>query len=133
MDRLKQLKTYPFGLFLWLEWIFWGCALLSNLPISYTWIKYHSPDTYVWLGFTLSLLCMLALGTMGLKFPQKKRLKWLYFWVQIALIWLPTIYNHKIDLSFFLCLIVAMRNGLIFRPRECKLANALLFLSLIHI
>ena len=131
MDRLKQLKTYPFGLFLWLEWIFWGCALLSNLPISYTWIKYHSPDTYVWLGFTLSLLCMLALGTMGLKFPQKKRLKWLYFWVQIALIWLPTIYNHKIDLSFFLCLIVAMRNGLIFRPRECKLANALLFLSFI--
>ena len=131
MKRLKQLKTYPAGLFLWLEWILLCAALLSDLPNSYTWIEYYSPDTYVWLGFALSLLCMLALGTMGLKFPQKKRHKWLYFWVQIALIWLPTIYNHKIALSFFLCLIVAMRNSLIFEPREGKLANVLLFLSFI--
>lgn len=131
MDRLKQLKTYPSGLFLWLEWILLSSALLSDLPNSYAyaWIEYDSPDTYVWLGFTLSLLCMLVLGTMGLKFPQRKRSKWVYFWVQIALIWLPTIYNHEIDLSFFLCLIVAMRNGLIFEPRACKLANVLLFLS----
>ncbi|MEM8723084.1 MAG: sensor histidine kinase [Cyanobacteria bacterium P01_G01_bin.39] len=132
MDRLKQLKTYPSGLLLWLEWILLGSALLADLPSSYAWIKYDNPDTSsVWLGFILSLLCMLALGMMGLRFPQKKRSKWLYFWVQIALIWLPTIHNHKIDLSFFLCLIVAMRNGLIFESRECKLANVILFLSFI--
>lgn len=129
MERLKQLKTYPSGLFLWLEWILLGSALLSDLPGSYVWIKYDSPDTYVWLGFALSLLCMLTLGAMGLKFPQKKRHRWLYFWVQIALIWLPTVYNHEIALPFFLYLIVAMRNGLIFEQRECQLANVLLFLS----
>ncbi|VEP17189.1 hypothetical protein H1P_5620001 [Hyella patelloides LEGE 07179] len=53
MDRLKQLKTYPSGLFLWLEWILLGSALLADLPSSYAWIEYDSPDTYVWLGFTL--------------------------------------------------------------------------------
>ena len=131
MDRLKQLKTYPFGLFLWLEWILLGSALLVDLPRSYAWNKYDSPDTYVWLGFTLSLLCMLALGAMGLKLPQKERLKWIYFGLQITLIWLPTIYNYKPDLSLFSYLIVAMRNGLIFRSRGCKLANALLFLSFV--
>ena len=131
MDRLKQLKTYPFGLFLWLEWILLGSALLVDLPRSYAWNKYDSPDTYVWLGFTLSLLCMLALGAMGLKLPQKERLKWIYFGLQITLIWLPTIYNYKTDLSLFSYLIVAMRNGLIFRSRGCKLANALLFLSFV--
>ncbi|MEO1341607.1 MAG: hypothetical protein AAFV28_10810, partial [Cyanobacteria bacterium J06635_13] len=131
INRLKYLKIYPFGLFLWLEWILLGCALLSDLPSSYAWIEYDSPDTYVWIGFILSLLCMLTLGMMGLKFPQKKRSKWLYFWLQIALILLPTIYSHKIDLSCFLFLIVAMRNGLIFTTRESKVANTLLFLSFV--
>ena len=129
MNRLKQLKTYPFGLFLWLEWILLGSALLVDLPRSYVWIEYDNPGTSISIGFTLSLLCILTIGTMGLKLPQKKSHKWLYFGLQIALIWLPTFYNHKVDLSFFCCLIVAIRNCIIFKPKECKLANILLFLS----
>ena len=101
MERLKQLKTYPFGLFLWLEWILLGSALLVDLPNSYSWKRYYNPDTSLWLGFTLSLMCMLALGAIGLKLPRKKRSKWLYFSLQIALIWLPAIYNYKIELSLF--------------------------------
>lgn len=129
MNRLKQLKKYPFGLFLWLEWILLGCALLANLPNSYTWTEYNNPGSSIVVGFTLSLLCMLALGAMGLKLPQQKSHKWLYFGLQIALIWLPTLHNYKVELSFFCCLIVALRNCIIFRLRECKLANVLLFFS----
>ena len=129
MNRLKQLKTYPFGLFLWLEWILLGSALLVDLPSSYAWTEYDNPGTSISIGFTLSLLCILAIGAMGLKLPQKKSHKWLYFGLQIALIWLPTFYNYKVDLSFFCCLIVAIRNCIIFKAKECKLANILLFLS----
>ena len=129
MNRLKQLKTYPFSLFLWLEWILLGSALLVDLPSNYAWTEYDNPSTSISIGFTLSLLCILAIGVMGLKLPQKKSHRWLYFGLQIALIWLPTFYNYKADLSFFSCLIVAIRNCIIFKPEECKLANILLFLS----
>ncbi|MEM7762157.1 MAG: histidine kinase dimerization/phosphoacceptor domain-containing protein, partial [Cyanobacteria bacterium P01_A01_bin.40] len=131
MNRLKQLKTYPFGLFLWLEWILLSTALLVDLPSNYLWAKYRHPDTLVWLGLTLSLLCILVLGVMGLKLPQKKRYKWFYFYVQITLIWLPTIYNNQAGLSLFSCLIIVMRNGLIFQPKECRVANIILFLSIV--
>jgi len=129
MNRLKQLKTYPFSLFLWLEWILLGCALLTDLPMKYTWTEYNNPDSSIAVGFTLSLLCMLVLGVMGLKLPQQKSHKWLYFGLQIALIWLPSFYNQKVSLSFYCFLIVAFRNCIIFRSRASKLANVLLFLS----
>lgn len=131
MDRLKQLKTYPFSLFLWLECILLVSALLVDLPSNYLWTKYDSPDTYILLGFTLSLLCVLILGVMGLKLPQQKRNKWLYFYLQIVIIWLPTIYDSQTDLSIFSYFIVAIRNGLIFKPKECKIANIILFVSFV--
>ena len=133
MDRLKQLKTYPFGLFLWVEWILLVSALFVDLPVSFLFAKYYNYNinTSIWVGSTLSLISLIALGVIGLKFPNKKLYKWLYLCLQVGLIWLPTIYNHKIDLSLFLYLVVALRNGLIFKPKECKLANIFLFLSFV--
>ncbi|VEP12521.1 Histidine kinase [Hyella patelloides LEGE 07179] len=132
-SRLKQLKTYPFGLFLWLEWILLGSALLVELPSNYIGAEYSNPNLSVALKFTLSLLCMLLLGAMGLKLPKKKNFhKWLYFSTQITLIWLPVISSNQYDfLSLFSYLIVVIRNGLIFKQRQCWLANILLFLSFI--
>ncbi|MDJ0595520.1 MAG: hypothetical protein QNJ72_36960 [Pleurocapsa sp. MO_226.B13] len=133
-SRLRQLKTYPFGLFLWLEWILLGSALLSallvDLPNTYVWAEFNNPDVSSQMGFILSLLSMLALGIIGLRFPHKSH-KWRYFWLQVALIWLPTIYNYKISLSLFLYLIVVIRNGLVFKPKTCQIANILLFLSFV--
>ncbi len=132
MNRLKQLKTYPFGLFLWLEWILLGSALLADLPSNYITAKYNDSEPSVALGFTftLCLLCMILLGVMGLKLPQKNNLhKWLYFSLQIGLIWLPVIANQEFFLSLFSYLIVVIRNGVIFKPKQCWLANILLFLS----
>ena len=132
MDRLKQLKTYPFGLFLGVEWILLISALFVDLPVSFLFAKYYNYNinTSIWVGSTLSLISLIALGVVGLKLPLKKLHKWLYLCLEIGLIWLPTIYNHKIDLSLFLYLVVALRNGLIFESR-CKLANILLFLSFV--
>jgi signal transduction histidine kinase len=133
MNRLKQLKTYPFGLFLWLEWIFLGAALLADLPDNYLTAKYNSSEPSVALGFTfaLCLLCMILLGIMGLKLPKRDLHKWLYFSLQIGLIWLPVMANREFFLSLFSYLIVVIRNGVIFKPRQCWLANILLFLSFV--
>jgi signal transduction histidine kinase len=133
MNRLKQLKTYPFGLFLWLEWILLGSALLDDLPSNYLAVKYYSSEPSVALGFTftLCLLCMILLGIMGLKLPKRDLHKWLYFSLQIALIWLPVMANREFYLSTFSYLIVVIRNGVIFKPRQCWLANILLFLSFV--
>jgi signal transduction histidine kinase len=134
MNRLKQLKTYPFGLFLWLEWILLGSALLVDLPSNYLIAKYNSSESSATLGFNfiLCLLCMILLGIMGLKLPKKNSLhKWLYFSLQIGLIWLPVIVNREFFLSLFSYLIVAIRNGVIFKPKQCWLANILLFLSFV--
>jgi lysylphosphatidylglycerol synthetase-like protein (DUF2156 family) len=131
MNRLKQLKTYPFGLFLWLEWILLGSALLVDLPSNYLIAKYNSSESSVALGFTftLCLVCMILLGIMGLKLPKRDLHKWLYFSLQIGLIWLPVMANQEFFLSLFSYLIVAIRNGVIFKPKQCWLANILLFLS----
>ena len=129
MSRLKHLKTYPFGLFLWIEWILLGSALLVDLPENHITARYFNADTSLGLGLFLSLISLVGLGIMGLKFPQKKLHKWCYLCLEIGLIWLPAFYNRQLKLSLFLYLIVAIRNGLIFKPKECKLANIFLFLS----
>ena len=129
MNRLQQLKIYPFGLLLWLEWILLGAVFSLDLPYLYWTIENNNPNTDTWFGFILSFVCMVALGIMGLKFPEEKLHRWLYFALEIALIGLQNIYNHTAELSIFSYLIVAMRNGLLFKPKECKLANLLLFVS----
>ncbi|WP_019508729.1 sensor histidine kinase [Pleurocapsa sp. PCC 7319] len=132
MNRLKQLKTYPFGLFLWLECMLLGSAILGELPDHYITAEYDTPEQSIFLTFTLSLLCLLLLGAMGFKLPKKSDFhKWLYFSLQLALIIFATILTKKSFWSIYAYLIVAMRNGLIFKPRQYWLANILLFVSLI--
>lgn len=133
MNRLKQLKTHPFGLLLCLEWILLCSSILGELPDSFLWQQYYKPSsTSIFWSPLLVFICLLILGLMGLNLPQKNRLnKWLYLILQLGLIWLPTIVKEQ-DLLFFIpFLIVSMRNCLIFRSRECWFANLLVFISFI--
>ncbi|MEM9507581.1 MAG: hypothetical protein AAGA16_07810 [Cyanobacteria bacterium P01_E01_bin.35] len=53
MTRLSQLRTYPFGLFLCLEWILLGGALLSDLPEEYLFAGYENAQQSLSLAITL--------------------------------------------------------------------------------
>ncbi|MEL6929019.1 MAG: sensor histidine kinase [Cyanobacteria bacterium J06600_6] len=132
MNRLKQLKTYPFGLFLWLEWILLGGALLSDLSDEYLFAGYENPDRAIALAFSLTLGSMLAIGFMGFKLPDKgSSAAWRYLGLEIVIFWLPNISGQKIDPSLFLLLVIALRNGIIFKPEQSRFANLTLFLATI--
>ncbi len=132
MNRLKQLKTYPFGLLLWLEWILLGTTVLGELPDSFLWQQYYQPTTSVFLSSIFSLLCILGLGFIGLILPVKNTFnKWLYVILQLGLIWLPIIFKQQ-DAPFFIpFLIVVMRNCLSFKSKECWIANIFVFVAMI--
>ena len=132
MNRLKQLKTYPFGLLLWLEWILLATTVLGELPDSFLWQQYYKPTTSVFLSSIFSLLCILGLGFIGLILPVKNTFnKWLYVILQLGLIWLPIIFKQQ-DAPFFIpFLIVVMRNCLSFKSKECWIANIFVFVAMI--
>ena len=132
MERLKQLKTYPFGLFLWLEWIMWGSLLLGYFPQSFIRAEYRLADESIGLVFTVFLVCIITLGVMGLKLPSKNNLhKWIYFLIQLGLVLTPVFLNKDASYSIYACLIVTIRNCLTFKPKQCLRANIILLFSLI--
>ncbi|MEL6496216.1 MAG: sensor histidine kinase [Cyanobacteria bacterium J06623_7] len=132
MNRLRQLKTYPFGLFLWLEWILLGGAIFSDLPGEYLFAGYEDPERAIMLAFCLTLGSMLVIGLMGLNLPDRdSSAAWIYLGSEIVMLWLPNILGYKQDLSLFLLLIIALRNGIIFQPRQSRFANLALFLAAI--
>ncbi|MGL5944177.1 MAG: sensor histidine kinase [Waterburya sp.] len=132
MNRLKQLRTYPFGLLLCLEWILLSLAILGELPDSFLWGQNDQASASVFLSSILSFLCLLSLGLIGLKLPtQKTSNKWLYVILQLGLILLPTTTNQQILPLLTPCLIVTMRNCLIFKSKERWLANILVFICII--
>lgn len=132
MNRLKQLKTYPFGLLLCLEWILLGSAILGEFPSIFVEGQFYRPSASVFLASTFSFSCLLFFGLIGLNLPYKKTFnKWFFVAIQLGLIWLPIVLNQQATPLFSPFLIVAMRNCLIFRFRECWLANLLVFISVI--
>lgn len=132
MDRLKQFKTYPFGLFLWLEWIFLGALILGYLPNIFVNAKYRIDSDLINIALIVIPLCIILLGGMGLKLPRRKTLyKWMYFTVQLVLVLLPAYLTEEISYCIYSCLIVTVRNCLVFKQKECWLANIILLLSLI--
>ena len=136
MNRLRQLKTYPFSLFLWLEWILFGAALFSDLPDHYIYLNSDNEinkinSTTFFATFSLSFLSVLLITVMGFWLPKTKRDRWLYFALEIFVLSLPWLINRNIPLSTFSYFIIALRNGLIFSKGERWLANIVLFASYI--
>ena len=132
INRLKQLKTYPFNLLIYLEWILLGSAILGELPENFLLAIYPQPSKQILLSSSLSFISLIGLGLMGLVLPKKQRLhKWLYVAIQLSLIALLIIVNQPVTPLLTPFLIVVMRNCLIFKSKECWLANTLVFISFI--
>ncbi len=132
IDRLRQLKTYPFNLLLCLEWILLGSAILGELPENFLLARYYQPSISIFFSSIFSFLSLIGLGLIGLILPEKSALnKWLYVILQLGLIWLPMVINQQVNPLLTPSLIVVMRNCLIFKSKECWLANILVFISVI--
>jgi signal transduction histidine kinase len=131
MNRLKQLKTYPFGLFLILEWIFLGAAIFGEWPNEILLEKYVSLSQSTLSAFSpfFTLLCLIVLGLMGLRLPQTNKNsnlnKWLYILLQLGLLWLPFLLNPDAIYFFTPYLIIIIRGCLIFELKESLLATLL--------
>lgn len=118
MNRLKQLKTYPFGLFLVLEWIFLGAALFGELP------RYFFDGRLInepLIFPILSGLCLVGLGLTGLRFPSNNPIyKWLYMFWQLGLLSVSPLFNYFFFIPY---LIIVIRSCLIFDKKERWLAT----------
>lgn len=136
MNRLLQIKTHPFHLLLYLEWILLVITVLGELPwesIPYLGtLLGESSQTpkllpYSWL---VNILCIVGFGFMGLRLPRGTTAsKWLYTALELGIIWLVTaLGNWRISfLSPYL--IVVIRSCLIFKPTGRLLATGLVFIS----
>jgi signal transduction histidine kinase len=136
MNRLKQLKTYPFGLFLVLEWIFLGAAIFGEWPQQFLWQKYYVSSQSASSAFSplFSLLCLIGLGLMGLRLPRTNKKnnfnKWLYLLLQLGLLWLPLTLNPESGWFFTAYLVITIRACLIFELKESLLATILIVMVL---
>ena len=121
MNRLKQLKTYPFGFFLCLEWILLGAAVFGELSIVFL---DGQLDREPILTSIFSLFCLIGLGLTGLRLPQNNTLyKWLYTLWQLGLLCLLISVGYR--LFFIPHLIIVTRSCLIFERKESLLATIL--------
>ena len=119
MNRLKQLKTYPLGLFLWMEWLLLGVALFGE---SFSIISYHRIAQKPSLFIILPLISLIGLGVVGIKFPKDTLShKWLYTFCQLWLLWLTFFWRHTFDTAH---LIIIIRICLIFEKNQRLLAVA---------
>jgi signal transduction histidine kinase len=129
MNRLKQLKTYPFGLFLVLEWIFLGAAIFGEWPQDFLWQKYYVSASSA-LSPLFSLLCLIGLGLMGLRLPKTYKNnninKWLYLFIQLGLLCSPFILNLQSEWYVTAYLVIALRACLIFDLKETVVAIVLI-------
>jgi signal transduction histidine kinase len=131
MNRLKQLKTYPFGLFLILEWIFLGAAIFGEWPNEFLWQKYYASSQLGSSDFSplFSLLCLIGLGLMGLRLPRTNKNnnfnKWLYLFLQLGLLWIPFLLNSE-NWYVTAYLVIAIRACLIFELKESVVATTLI-------
>lgn len=136
MNRLLQLKTHPFRLLLYLEWILLVITILGELPwesIPYLGtLLGESSNTpkllpYSWL---LNIFCIVGFGLMGLRLPRGTTVsKWLYTALELGIIWLVTALGSW-RISFLSpYLIVVIRSCLIFKPTGRLLATGLVFIS----
>jgi signal transduction histidine kinase len=136
VNRLLQLKTHPFRLLLYLEWILLIITVLGELPwedIPYLETllgeSYNRPKLlpYSWL---LNIFCIVGFGLMGLRLPRGTTAsKWLYTALELGIIWLVNALGSW-RISFLSpYLIVVIRSCLIFKPTGRLLATGLIFIS----
>lgn len=120
VNRFLQLKTHPFRLLLYVEWVLLGMTIIGELPwtgMAYLgdFLGFANPKSlpYAWL---LTILCLIALGLMGLRLPTQTTNvnKWLYTLLGFGLICLADALGGwgRFGIPY---LIVVIRSCLIFQ------------------
>ena len=115
---MTQLRyKHPLRLLLYLEWVLLGIALLTSLSGLIPHPRHHSiPHS---LGFNLiGILCIAALGVMGLWLPINSKFKFIpqvYVVTGLAVSWLAIAFMNKGERAFpALLLVVVIRACLLF-------------------
>jgi signal transduction histidine kinase len=136
MNRLKQLKTYPFGLFFILEEIFLGAAIFGEWPQTFIQtLVMQKDDVSSQLAFApfVPLLSLIGLGFMGLRLPKtdknNKFNKWLYLFLQLGLLWIPFLCNPNSYYGILYVtayMVITIRACLIFELKESLVAGILI-------
>jgi signal transduction histidine kinase len=134
--RLIQLKTHPFLLLLYLEWVLLAITVFGELPWEN--IPYlgklvedfsNTPKLHPY-SWVLNIPCIVGFGLMGLRLPKSTTVsKWLYTTLELGVIWLVTSLGNSNVPFMSLHLIVVIRSCLIFNPKERSLVTGLVFLS----
>jgi signal transduction histidine kinase len=122
--RAIRVDNYPFPALLYLEWVLLGIVLVSQL------LPNPFRDT-VPLFRGLAFLSTLGLGAMGLRLPQGSMLtKVSYAAVQIGLLLLASCWGGIRGLRLFplLCVVIVIRNCLIFQITGRLVTSALLYI-----
>ena len=115
---MTQLRyKHPLRLLLYLEWVLLGIALLTSLSVFIPHPRHHSVPNL--LGFNLiGVLCIAALGVMGLWLPINSRFKLIpqvYVVAGLAISWLAIAFLGRGERVFpALLLVVVIRACLLF-------------------
>lgn len=93
MSCFIQLKTRPFRLLLYLEWILLGMVIVGELPwegITYLGAmlgEIPQRQGLVSYSWQITIACLLGFGLMGLRLPTGRSInKWLYTGLELGLI-----------------------------------------------
>ena len=125
-------QKHPFQLLLYVEWVLLGIALLAALTVIISRLHWVSHSPLFSLG---AILCIIALGIIGLKLPfGSKFFRVIYIVAGFSLTWLALLLLGRGERVFpALLLVVVIRACLLFSWRGRILVAILAFLSFFSI
>ena len=110
-------QKHPFRLLLYLEWTLLGIALLGGFSelIPHRHLRHHWVSQPAWSSW-LGIICIIVLGAMGLKLPQRPKLiSQIYIIAGFALSWsIALLIGNGERIFAVLLLVVAIRACLLF-------------------
>lgn len=123
MKRPIQIQSNSLRLLLYLEWILLGMSILTAIIRD---PRHSSPQFPL-----LTIIDIIGLGLLGLRLPTGRLTSILYTVLEFGLVLLPTILDNRAGIRFFplLCLVIAIRSCLIFKPPGRVTVASLAFVS----
>ena len=123
-----------FRLLLYLEWVLLGVSLITAFGGLFPHPRHHWVSQPVWSS-TLGIICIAALGIMGLRQPQNSKLiQGIYILSGFSLCWIATLLIKGGERVFaILLLVVLIRGCLLFTWRNRILVAVFAYLSFLAV
>ena len=130
----KIWQKHPFRLLLYVEWVLLGIALLTTITFIIPHPRHHFISHSPWFNLG-AILCLVALGLMGLRLPVSDKLIQKFYIISgFILSWLGVLLTVRGERIFSaLLLIVVIRACLLFPWRGRILVAMLAYLSFLTI